>query len=381
MTVTASINRALPEVALASLLVLVGLIAYRVVRILMTLVVNAAVAAGGLDAIGDGPESALRRMAEFGIVGAAVEFALALVLIALRLLMAAVRSLLMITYALAPFVFVSALLALAQVDWYESVAVLTDAFDGPLSDTLHTLLLMPLQLLGEVGPMVLPMYNLLVYAFVQFPLQFLIWLFKGAGAYQLLQAVGEVRDLFPALARAAQAFVAANAAGCPSLGACVSSVVSIQNASMTECVYPTPATLASGCLNPAGRELDLVPAFTHVQQAASYAIVGLGASCQTLSTLLNATLYPIADPSLWYAADRAINAALQALVVAPILTMNRCTLAGGFAARPAMCTPDLGPAFDRAVDAVLSLGDVVTHWFDAVWVLLFDQVCLGLRRG
>ena len=376
MSITLALNRSQPDIALACLLILVGMVAYRVTRILVTLVVNAAIIAGNLQLDREKPGTMLQKMAEFGLIGAAAEFACALVLIALRLLVSAARALLLVMYALLPLVMLSALMALIQVDWYESMAVLTDAFDGPLSSTVRTLLLMPLRLLGEVGPMVIPAYNLLVFSLFQFPLQFLRWLFEGAGAYQLLLAVYEVRDLFPALAGSAKSFVDMNAGGCPARWECLPSTLVLSgNGTVTAdlCAFPTAAAIAKGCLDPAARELDLIPAFTHAQQAVSRSIIGLGASCESLAVLLNVTLFPLADPSLWYALDRAVNTGLHVVAIAPIMAAKRCALAGGFSERPAMCTPDLRPAFVAAVDAALSMGDVVTHWFDAAWVLLFDH--------
>jgi hypothetical protein len=38
-----------------------------------------------------------------------------------------------------------------------------------------------------------------------------------------------------------------------------------------------------------------------------------------------------------------------------------------------MCTPDFAPAFEWFADASMHLGDALTHWFDALYVLVHDD--------
>ena len=126
---------------------------------------------------------------------------------------------------------------------------------------------------------------------------------------------------------------------------------------------------AQALLNPATRTLDLTAPFLHARLAMAHVVVGLGSSCSALGLLLNVTLFPLTDTAAWYATDRAINAVLALTVIMPTTTAQRCALAGGFEARPAMCTPDAGYVFDTAAEAALQLGQALTHWMDSLCVV------------
>ena len=299
-----------------------------------------------------------------GLVGYGVQFIVLVCLSALRLVTSCLRVVLFVAYTLLPFILLSVGLSLMQERWNESVAVLTDVFNGPLSSTVRSLVLTPILILDSVASATLPVYNFLVFAFVQMPVEILKFLlFKSDGPQHFMLALRALAAAAPELIRGGRAFVSANG-----MDAC-SSTYCIPNAS---CVRLADNVIAQACFDPQQRELDLLPALVHVQQAAAHGVMSLGASCQSAALILNVTLFPLTDPIAWFALDRAVNALLSGLVVAPLIAVQRCSIAGGFMARPAMCTPDLGHAWGLAATAMLSLGDALTHWTDALYLIVFE---------
>ena len=362
-TVTASLNANLLPTAVGAAVMLLAIILYRVVHIVVGLLLDAVLSVAK-------PPDRIQRMGQLGLVGYAAQFVSVVCLAAVRLAAAMVRAVCLVAMAMLPFLLLSCLLALMEVRWYDTMAVLTDAFDdGPLSSSLHALVLTPLSVLDAVGSAVLPIYNLCVLVVVQAPLRLLMWLLRGVGATHLAAAFYELRLLVPALADSARAFVTANQVDISFLTQdCVTAITA--NASFS-CIPQT--AVAQALLDPAARELALVEPFWHARMAAAHIVLGLGDSCAALGLLLNVTLFPLTDTAAWYALDRAINAVLAVAVVAPTTTAQRCALAGGFQARPAMCTPDMGHAFDLAADAALRFGQAITHWLDSLYVLLFER--------
>ena len=383
MSVTRVLNANLAYIALASFILLLGLLIYRIAHILVSLVLDAMLVTltARMDMLGNRGGTKLQRFAQLGLVGNAAQFACVLLLAAVRLLVSVFNAMCTVVLALLPFVVLSCVLALVQLEWYRSIAVLTDLFSSAaFTNTLHAVVLTPLQVIEAVTANLVPLWNLGVYVFLQAPMQLLMWLLRGDGAYHLTRALHEVAATAPAIVAAGRDFVAANSPGACPTAVCLS--FSNSSNSNSSCVGLSAAMLAQGCLNPAHRELELEPALGHLRSAAAHVLLGLGTSCTALGLLLNVTLYPAVDPSLWYAADRVANAFLTATVVAPITAAQRCGLiVGGFEARPAMCMPDFSHTFELLAQAALSVGDVITHWLDALFVLLFDQSTIQVACG
>ena len=363
-TITASLNANLLPTAVGAAVMLLAIVLYRVVHIVVGLVLDAVLSVAM-------PPDRLQRMGQLGLLGYAAQFVSVVCLSAVRLAAAMFHAVCLVGMAMLPFLVLSCILALMEVRWYDTMAVLTDALDGgPLSSSLHALVLTPLAILDSVGSAVLPVYNLIVLVVFQAPLRLLMWLLRGVGAAHLSAAFQELRLLVPALASSARAFVEANQVDISFLTRDCVSALTANNASFT-CIPQTAA--AQALLDPVARELALVEPFWHARMAAAHVVIGLGDSCAALGLLLNVTLFPLTDTATWYAIDRAINAVLAVAVVAPTTTAQRCALAGGFQARPAMCTPDMGHAFELAADAALRFGQVITHWLDSLYVLLFER--------
>ena len=186
-TVTASLNASLLPVAVGCGVVLLSVLLYRVTNILVGLLLNAMLA---VTAVGNPAQ----RLSQLGLIGNAAQFAATVFLALLRLGEAAFRALWMVVWAMLPFLVLASVLAVMEVRWYETMAVLTDGFNhGPLSSLLRTVVLTPLQVLDAVGSAVLPIYNFGVFVFVQAPLTLLMWLLRGEGLAHFAAAFGEAR--------------------------------------------------------------------------------------------------------------------------------------------------------------------------------------------
>ena len=348
MTPTAVLNAHLPETATAASLLVLGALVVRIAQLLVGLWIDA-LPLPSLRRRG-AKRTLLQRFAGLGLVSAAVNFASAVLMSLARLAVAALHAMCTVVWALLPLVMLALLLALAQSRWADAMQLLTGAFNGPVGSTLRWALLAPLTLLDFVGQYVVPLWNLGWLVLFHMPLRFVGWLLSGSGAVQLVYALRELAAAPAPFMQSAAAFAAANL--------------------RTDCGGDglAPALAAQACLDPKLRELDFVPAARHVQLAATHVVLSLSGSCGALGLLLNATLFPLTDASLWYAGDRLLNAALAALVVAPSSAALRCGMAGGMALRPAMCTPDFAPAFRCAAEAALRVGEALTHWMDAVYL-------------
>ena len=355
MTLTAALNARMPETATVAALLVLGALVVRLTRLIVGLWVDAMPlpslkkSSSQEDEALDAP---LKRYAQRGLIGAGVNFAYMVLASLARLAAAAVRALITVCYVLLPLLMVALLLAIAQERWADAMHLLTSAFNGSIGSAMRWLLLAPLTVLDVAGRYVLPAWNLGVLLFVHMPVRFLSWMLSGSGAIQLVYALRTLAEAPPAFMHSASLFVSANA--------------------QTACAPEDFA--AQACLSPQLRELDTVPAARLLQKASMHVVASLSGSCGVLALLLNATLYPVTDASLWYAADRLVNAVLAAVVVAPSTTGLRCALAGGMRVRPAMCTPDFAPAFALGADAALLLGQTLTQWIAAVYIWLQAQL-------
>jgi hypothetical protein len=262
------------------------------------------------------------------------------------------------------------ILALIQQRWSEFMLVLVEIFNGPFGDTLEMIVTIPLSILDTVGTYVLPVYNFLVFVLVQAPLQLVLWTFKGKGAYHIMAGLRYIGDAAPIISTSVKAFVSANSVSCET------SRVLCTNVSYGEgilCTDIDPPSAATVCLDPSRRALKLGPAFDKLRGASGHFLIGIGASCEALGLIANVTLFPATDPVFWSAIESFINGILFATVGAPSSAIQRCKLAGGFTTRPAMCTPDFGPAFKLLADASRKLGTAITHWLDVGYLFIFNQ--------
>jgi len=227
--------------------------------------------------------------------------------------------------------------------------------------------------LEAVGNYVLPIYNLAIFIFVQFPLQVLLWFITGEASSHVMLGLRSLGGAAPIFTAEVKAFIAKNSPGSSSL--CESSRVICTNVSQggVLCTNLDAGSIATLCLDPSRRELALETFFQQIQSAFGHFIMAIGTSCRCLDTISKVALFPTADYTFWKSADKIINGILHATIVAPLTSAQRCQLAGGFFARPAMCTPDFGPAFEFFASAAKLLGTSITHWIDVLYIFIFTQ--------
>jgi hypothetical protein len=380
MSPTLAINTHLDLVAAVSAVWLVGIVLYRVVQLLVGML---------LDAIplfaprADEAETPLKRFAVRGLVGAALQFGVTVLSVLARGALAMLRAAGWVLWTLLPMLCLALALVLVHERWSDTMLTLTSVMNGPGGDVLRWLVLTPLTLLDALGTYVFPIWNLLVLILFWSPLQLVAWLLSSSGAVELVWAARELGAAVPALVPSAEAFVRANARlECP-LETCVPwrnlSLTAANDTNLTAavryeqtCTRVSLAVAAQACLDPRFRTFDFLPAMAHAQRASAHLVTGLSFSCRALWVLVHVALFPLTDPSMWYALDRALNAALFTIVGTPTSAALRCNMAGGFAKRPAMCTPDFAPAWALGSEAALALGDALTHWFKAAYMWLLQ---------
>ena len=378
MTLTSEINGQLGLICVLCVVLVLGVLLYRICHIICsTLLMGILFLPSASMSAADMAEAPLRKYAQRGLIGSALRFVTLIVLTVLQLVVVALNVALTIVYGLLPLVGLALLFVLMHEKWSESMLVLVDLLNGQVGSTLHQLIIAPLTLLDVVGSHVLPVYNLVVYVVLQMPLQLLMWLLKGQGFYHLLDALHAARTAAGFLVGSTKTFVVSNAQICSSDYQQQQRTAMCSNMSSAACGLQLDAgQVADMCLNAASRELDFLPAFDRLQQTTGHALLFVGDSCSFLGVLANVTLFPLSDPETWVALDRLLNAVLYATVAAPSGAISRCSLAGGIEARPAMCTPDFGPAFDKLADFGVHLGNVLTNWMDAAYLFLFQQTNL-----
>jgi hypothetical protein len=65
-----------------------------------------------------------------------------------------------------------------------------------------------------------------------------------------------------------------------------------------------------------------------------------------------------------------VNAVLALVAGVPTATAARCSLAGGFAERPAMCTPDFTPVFQHVGDGLVAMGQVLDNFVNMAYLVV-----------
>lgn len=390
MSLTYSINSNLPYMALASVIFILSIILYRIIRILTYSLIITILHVRYSSSNILGKESPLKKFARNGFIAQALGFFTLILSICIDLFFSFCRSVIFVAYLLLPLVIFSILLAVVEQKWTDIVRVVIDVFNQSIGPTLRNIIAFPLTFLEYVGTYVIPAFNLLIYVFLRTPISMLFSsLTSGASVYgsgyHAVQSIQHIGRAFPALFSSIEAFVESN-----QIEKCKSSfqnsnfnnqTFSIEGLDSMLCVRGTgnaskictsmqPNYIADACLDPSRRMLDFDPMFYHLRVATGHGIMTVGKACETVGLIANVTFYPLSDPLLWNSTSMLLNGFLHALVVAPMSAYQRCQLAGGLNVRPAMCTPDFGPSFEYVAQACKKLGDVFTNWIDVMYVLV-----------
>ena len=367
MSLTQDLNSNLGLIAVVCSLSVVGIVLYRSIRIIASILISEMIVLNSSEM--NGELNALKKFAKLELMGGLLHFVLQVCLSLLRIVIVLFKSFCVILVGMLPFVVFALILALVQEQWNHVIFMLADILNGNLGSSISAMILAPLNVLDVVGSYVLPIYNLVILVFVHFPITLLRWFMNGDGAARLMSALSEVSAAGSKLALAGESFGKSNFLPSTGCTACVSDPTN------TACLMNVRSTelIAQSCLKVAAREMDLVPVFNHLKAAAVHSIISVGASCNAIALIANLTLFPLTDDSLWLGVDRLLNFALGVTIIAPSAAAMRCSMAGGFLQRPSMCTPDFAPSFATLSQGFEQLGDALTHWLDSLYVLVFDQ--------
>jgi len=358
MSITSTLNGQLTAVCTVCVVLLVGILLYRVLSILCKILLMGIVFLPDVSSL----DEPLKKFAQQGLMASVLRFGVLVVVTLLQLCVTIVSIVFTILYCLLPLVGLALVMVLMHERWSDSMMVLTDVLNGQVGSTLHQLVLAPLTLFDAVGTYVLPIFNLVVYVVVRIPVQMLVWVLQGNGVNHLMDALTSVCAAASELMASSKTFVVNNGKICNTEPVC----------SNGDCVIVDMVTQSGACLNVAAREFDFLPAFTKLQQTYGNLNLFVGDTCSFLAVAANVILFPISDMETWRALDRVFNALLYAVISGPGLAISRCGLAGGFEARPAMCTPDFGPTFDKLSASGVHFGNALTNWMDAAYLFLFS---------
>ena len=110
--------------------------------------------------------------------------------------------------------------------------------------------------------------------------------------------------------------------------------------------------------------LDLMTPMSSVRGVALTVTQLAGKVCRPTSVPVEFVLYPLLDFRFARGVHNLLNSVLYVLVHAPIVTTKRCNVFGskGSALDVFMCTPDLQPAFDHAVNGFRDFGTALDNW-------------------
>ena len=237
--------------------------------------------------------------------------------------------------------------------WGDSAIMFTSTLNrpnSPIAQTLQTVLKVLMFILNVLAYAVLPIYNLFVYIFFNLPLEITVHCFLGNGGVGIEMALISLGKSAPLLFSAGPSSVQVNHVVCPVPEPTCWNSTSLFG--IATCKPVDSTTVASICLNSQTREFDFQPTLNMLMQACTYFLKGIAVGCNSVpADISKHLLLPYCRPG--------IVAGLTFILKRYHVHSNRhthsaarCALAGGFAVRPAMCTPDFGSGFDYAVTAM-----------------------------
>jgi len=383
MTLTRSIDRHLGEVGLLCFVILIGILLHRIIRIFTNTLISAIIAIEYSDVYLDASKSAIQKFAHNSLLAHALNFVVIILNNCVHIAIVFLRALFFVLYVLLPLVIIAISLIIINERWSDFLIFVANVYNEQIANILQAIVVFPMDVIDLILSSFLPIFNFFVFILIQIPIQIFFWVANGEAKDHFVTCIKFIASAFPAFAEEMKRFANQNAVDCKHLlnkgnfyviaqanQVCSNSTNFHQG--FTQCVFLSSSDQAENCFDPSKRSANFMNVFGHFQQAAAHGILSIGSSCQFLNTIVNVTLYPLVDPALWNTMDRVGNAVLHAFTTVPVMTLQRCNLAGGFAKRPAMCTPDFGPSFDYLIEASLYLGTLLTNWIDVFYLFIFD---------
>ena len=371
----------LPFQAVFSGVVLLSFLVYKLTWVLASLLITSMY-------ISPEEQNSLQQYASKGLVGKFVGFLVLLVSTGLKLVSVCAQASLMLLYTFLPLIVLSMVFVLLNQRWGETAIFFTNIInnpDSPVGTAIHILIEIPLYILTLLAHYILPAYNLVVYIVFNLPLEIFVHLFLGNGASNIGNAFKSLGEMFPLFFSSASAYVESNHATCPiPQPTCWSANTGTNSMMGTTCQAVDMTSIAAICLDSQTRAFNFQTPLLKLRDACAYMLQGVALGCGSLRGLINVFLFPITDAQVWNALAAWLNAVMYVLVGAPTTTAARCALAGGFEVRPAMCTPDFGPAFDFGVTGLKYMGTAVDNFLDMAYLILLygnDAECPAAGGG
>jgi len=357
----------LPLLAAFSGVSLLGALLHQLAWLVASLLINAMF-------LTEQDQNTLKAFARRGLIGKFLGFGILLFNTALRLLSAVAQTCLLILYSCLPLIVLAGTLSILEQRWGDSVVMVASILNEPttpLAQSIQTYIKVPLDIFNTIAFYALPIYNLLVYILFTLPIEMFVHFVTGNGGAEVQSALKAFAAGFPVFSQAAGAYVRANPLVCPTPPPTCITISSTPTPTTTNTCFPVDdATVAALCLHPAVRAFDWGPTLEQARLTCFHLLRAVGQGCGALQTFVNLFLFPLSDTYLWQAIGAFLNALLALLVGVPTATAARCNLAGGFATRPAMCTPDFAPAMDFAVQGAHLLGIAIDNLIDMAFLIV-----------
>ena len=326
--------------------------------------------------------NSIQSFARRGLLGRSVGLSTMVTSAVLKLFMEAIRTVIYVAYILSPFIVLSVELALVQLQWGGMLHFLSELTAGDYSvfQGLRGLVILPLAILAQAGLFLAPLYNMVVFVLVHFPISVLTWILRGMDPSTFASGLLSILLACSNFVTAFAAFIVANKAECVSAVLQARSNCTLVGEGVGVCSggsnLPAYSVAALQCLDFSVRRIDLSKTTLVAQRGLIQITRSIASVDATFGQVINVVLYPFTDTNFWLGVSEGVNAVLGVVGVMPTTTVARCGLASlqavsqGTSLRLAMCTPDLGPSFDCLVSAFRYLGSMLNGWFNMLYVVI-----------
>ena len=162
--------------------------------------------------------NSIQSFARRGLLGRSVGLSTMVTSAVLKLFMEAIRTVIYVAYILSPFIVLSVALALVQLQWGGMLHFLSELTAGDYSvfQGLRGLVILPLAILAQAGLFLAPLYNMVVFVLVHFPISVLTWILRGMDPSTFASGLLSILLACSNLVTAFAAFIVANKAECVS---------------------------------------------------------------------------------------------------------------------------------------------------------------------
>lgn len=239
---------------------------------------------------------------------------------------------------------VFSLLFIAQEYYPEILVQFVDYYNQFIGPKLHTIVVVPAEIVDTVFSALVPIYDTAVWWFSQF-------------FYNVI-VTGAIRDFQP----------------WRDLGVAVAKLFEAVSISFVDYVFnlaqgcPRPVT--DQCFAPGPRTLDLITPMIPVRDAAVASSQILDGLCKGLTGPTDIATYPLVDINLAKGIHNTVNGVLFLFIQIWDIRTQRCAAHQNDLI---LCLPDFEPAFNFLCAGIRNFGVLLDNWFDVSSIIV--QVC------